>query len=63
MPQAWEGSAIAKYVIESRYWSTFEMDVRARATMVKGIGRSTGATATKRFDNVPVPSIVLHTFC
>ena len=56
VPQAWEGSAMAKYVIESRYWSTFEMDMRARTTMAKGIDRSTGATAMKRFDDVPAPS-------
>ena len=47
---------MAKYTIESRYCSTFGMDVHARTTTVKGIDRSTGATATKRFDDVPAPS-------
>lgn len=47
---------MAKYTIEPRYCSTFGMDVHARMTTVKGIDRSTGATATKRFDNVPAPS-------
>lgn len=50
------GFAKAKFTIELRYWSTFEMDVHARTTTVKGIDRSTGATATKRFDDVPAPS-------
>lgn len=47
---------MAKYAIESRHCSTFGMDVHARATTVKGIGRSTGATVTRRFDDVPAPS-------
>ena len=34
----------------------FGMDAHVRPTAVKGIDRSTGATATKRFDDVPVPS-------
>lgn len=56
MPQAWKGSAITKYTIESSYCSTFGMDVHARTTTVKGDDRSTGAGATKRFDDVPAPS-------
>lgn len=56
VPQAWKGSAITKYTIESSYCSTFGMDVHARTTTVKGDDRSTGATATKRFDDVPAPS-------
>lgn len=47
---------MAKYAIESSYCSTFGMDVHARTTTVKGIDRSTGATAMKSFDDVPVPS-------
>lgn len=47
---------MAKYTIESRCCSTFGMDVHARTTTVKGVDRSTGATAAKRFDDVPAPS-------
>ena len=56
VPQAWKGSVVAKYTIESRHCSTFGIDVHARTTTVKGIDRSTGATAAKRFDDVPAPS-------
>ena len=48
---------MAKYTIESRYCSTFGMDMHARTTTVKGIDRSTGATATKRFDDVRVDAV------
>lgn len=34
----------------------FGMDAHVRPTAVKGIDRSTGAIATKRFDDVPVSS-------
>lgn len=51
-----EGYAMAKHAIESRRCFTFGMDVHARTTVAKGIDRSTGATAAKRFDDVPVPS-------
>ena len=47
---------MAKYTVESRYCSTFGMDVHARTTKVKGADMSMGATATKRFDDVPAPS-------
>lgn len=47
---------MAKHAIEPRCCSTFEMDAHAKPTAVKGIDRSTGATATKRFDDVPAPS-------
>lgn len=47
---------MTKYTIESSYCSTFGMDVHARTTTVKGDDRSTGATATKCFDDVPAPS-------
>lgn len=33
----------------------FGMDAHARPIAVKGIDRNTDATATKRFDDVPVP--------
>lgn len=56
VPQAWRGSAMAKYTIESKYCSTFGMDVHARTATVKGIDRSTGLTATRRFDDAPAPS-------
>ena len=46
---------MAKHAIESRRCSTFGMDVHARTTTVKGIDRSTGATATRRFDDAPAP--------
>ena len=47
---------MAKHVIELRCCSTFGMDVHARTTVVKSIDRGVGATATKRFDDVPAPS-------
>lgn len=47
---------MAKRAVESKCCSMFGMDVHARTTTVEGIGRSTGATATKRFDDEPVPS-------
>lgn len=49
---------MAKHVIESRCCSTFGMDARARPTAVKGIDRSTGATATKRFYNDDVVNML-----
>lgn len=47
---------MAKHAIELRHCSTFGMDMRARTTTVKGIDGSTGATATRRFDDAPAPS-------
>ena len=52
----WKGSAEAKHAIESRCCPTFGMDAHTRPTAVEGIGRSTGATATKRFDDASAPS-------
>lgn len=47
---------MAKHAIEPRRCSTFGTDAHARPTAVKGIDGSTGATAIKRFDDVPAPS-------
>ena len=58
VPQAWNASVVANHAIESRCCSTVGMDAHARTTTVKGVDRSTGVTATKRFDDVPAPSAI-----
>ena len=47
---------MAKHAIEPRCCSVFGMDAHVRPIAVESIVRSIGATATKRFDDVPAPS-------
>ncbi len=47
---------MAKHAIEPRCCSMLGMDAHVRPIAVEGIVRSIGATATKRFDDVPAPS-------
>lgn len=47
---------MAEYTFESKCCSTLGLDVHARTTTVKRIGRSSGVIATKRFDDAPAPS-------